>query len=292
VVRTNGTGGKFVDASFVSGNIFSAVITNLTPDDQYSVSASVFNSDGQSPYSSAVIFTTWLNYLAQPKPGNPTVTNVTTSSARPWSSSIQVYGRPPVLEIEMRVRETGATAYASKTYTQPSSPPTFSSLSYATQYVAYYRVRNEVGWSDFSDFAFFTTDPVAPSAPDAVSIRNITQTTFEAYISANSTGGSPITDYELSWGLDPNFSSASKLASGWTIVSGLLGGRTYYVWGRVKNSVGWSPYSPRVSVKTIAGAFVKYNNTWKEAVPWVKHNGVWKVAKPWVRIMGVWKGVK
>lgn len=293
VVRTNGTGGKFVDATFVSGNIFSAVITNLTPDDQYNVSAGVFNADGQSPYSSAVTFTTWLNYQPQPQPGAPSsITDITSSSARPWTSNIQVYGRPPVLEIEMRVREVGASVYAAKTYTTVTNPPVFGSLTRATQYVAYYRVRNEVGWSDLSDNTFFTTLATVPDQPPTPSYNNVAQNAVDIYWTDPNNGGSAIIERQIQWGTDGTTFPNLVTSDGSTRVTNLTAGNIIYFRVRVRNAIGWSSYSPVRTVKLIAGAWVKWNNTWKEAVPWVKVSGVWKVATPWVRIMGVWKGVK
>lgn len=294
IVRTDGTGGKFQDATFVSGNIFSAVITNLTPDDQYTVMAGVMNSDGQSPYSSQVVFTTYLNYREVPAPPSPSAFNITSSSVQSNMGTGYVYGRPDPIEWEIRIRKVGETVYGSQMFSSPGSTRTFSGLARATQYVLYGRARNEVGWSDFSDFTYFTTSPTVPDVPNTPVLSEVTQTTVRVDFTVNENGGSVILERELSWGTNPSFSSFSKIVPDGSneLITGLTGGTTYYVWARVRNEVGWSNYSGRASIKTIAGAFVKWNGVVKEAVPWVKINGVWKVAKPWVKIAGAWKGVK
>lgn len=293
IVRTDGTGGKFVDATYVEsgGDVFAAVITNLTPDDQYSVSAGVFNEDGQSPYSTATIFTTYLTYSPPAKPDPPSVYDITSSGATVWQPAQNLYGRPADLEYEVFVRPVGATAYGSQRY-YPNSARVFGSLSRATQYVAYARIRNEVGWSDNSDYTYFTTLATVPDQPPTPLYANVAQNAVDINFSDPNDGGSAILERQIQWGTDGTTFPNLVASDGSTTVTNLAAGDTIYFRVRVRNAIGWSTYSPVRTVKLIAGAWVKWENTWREAVPWVKMNGVWYVAKPWVKIAGVWKGVK
>lgn len=65
-------------------------------------------------------------------------------------------------------------------------------------------------------------------------------------------------------------------------------GTTHYAKYRVQSNSGWSPWSPIRSFLMPAGAYVKYNGTWKRALVYVKVNGTWKLVQPLVRYQGFW----
>jgi len=78
-------------------------------------------------------------------------------------------------------------------------------------------------------------------------------------------------------------------SNGTSVIGALQPGTTYYFWARGRNAKGWGPWSARSTGRTIAGARVKQNGVWKDAIPYVKVNGVWKLARPYSKVNGTWK---
>jgi hypothetical protein len=152
------------------------------------------------------------------------------------------------------------------------------------------RGRNAVGWSGWSNRGEGVTWTV-PDIPSGPIVTNLTQTSMQVqYNYTENSNNPPTLERQMGYGLSPSaptyFASDS---SGINILTGLVPGGTYYVWGRSRNSVGWSAWSVATQVLLIAGAVVLVGSEWKRAVPYVKQGGVWKVAEPWVKNMGAWK---
>jgi hypothetical protein len=130
------------------------------------------------------------------------------------------------------------------------------------------------------------SDP--PSTPVFGDIR---QTSFvTAFLDGGN--GAPIDSREAAYTTDPGGSGLTIVAAssiGYATVTGLSPGTTYYVWARTHNAAGYSGWSGRGVVRTIAGTRVNDGGTWKEAIPYVRVGGVWKLARPWVRTLGEWK---
>jgi hypothetical protein len=156
------------------------------------------------------------------------------------------------------------------------------------------RGRNDIGWGPWSGrgqaFPWRVPDPPTRVTPSA-----FTQTSMHASFRGQFDGGTAHTEFQLAYGLvnDPNQATVIPNAnSGEIDISGLVPGRTYYLWARGRNQIGFSKWSS-VSVATlIAGAAIKDQNQWKRAVPYVKVGGVWKLARPWVKSAGTWKEVQ
>lgn len=295
IVRSNNTGPQYFDATFAQGGIFSAILTGLTPDDQYAVAAYVINADGTSNWTPYEYFTTYITYSAPPNQAASDihVGTITSSSIAVSQAASNLYGRPPDLEYQLAIRESAGTTWTySNIYTNPAAVLTFSGLDRATQHLIRGRVRNEVGWSDWSGDTYATTLATVPDVPPTPTLSGATQNTVAVAFADPNNGGSAILERQIYWGSTSTPTGNATASDGSTTVTVSPAGSVVYFRVRVRNAIGWSSYSAASSVKLIAGAWVKYNNTWKEAVPWVKVSGVWKVAKPWVRIMGVWKGVK
>jgi len=151
------------------------------------------------------------------------------------------------------------------------------------------RGRNALGWSDWSNRGEGFTWRV-PDPPSAVSVSEITQTSMHTQFFARGDGGVAFTDHQLGYGLS---STAPTIfvnnITGINDLTNLDPGKTYYLWARSQNSVGWSAWSSRTRVNLIAGARVLVGAEWKRAVPFVRVGGVWKVAEPWVKTAGAWK---
>lgn len=128
-----------------------------------------------------------------------------------------------------------------------------------------------------------------PEAPEPVTFAVITQKWVDVVIKPKGTGGSPILEYQIDYGLTNHTKTTTITSDGTTRVDGLNIAATYYFWARARNEVGWGPYSPVRGVQLHAGALVKVGGEWKRAIPFVRTGGVWKIARPWTMSMGVWK---
>ena len=128
-----------------------------------------------------------------------------------------------------------------------------------------------------------------PSAPTPLGVDQATQTSLRFLFSGNSDGGSPIREWQIHYGRTPNGGEWATGSNGSTPVGGLAPAQNYWFWARGRNDIGWGPFSNPISGRTIAGARVKHNGVWKDAIPYVKHNGAWKLAQPYSKVNGIWR---
>lgn len=180
-------------------------------------------------------------------------------------------------------------AGGSKAEVSSDGSTTVSGLSPGTTYYFWARTHNSEGWSPWSGRASAKTlkTPTAPSSP---LLSSVTATSVDVAFSANDSGGSPVTAYQIGYSTSSTGDPTTTVsASSPQVVGGLVPGIVYYFRVRARNSVGWSSWSTYTSVRTIAGAYVKVGTAWKLAVPYVRVGGVWKMAEPWTRSVGVWK---
>lgn len=178
---------------------------------------------------------------------------------------------------------SGATVVSASTST------TLTGLVTGRLYYIWARTHNSKGYSAWSSVKTTTTLRV-PEAPNTPIVSDPTQTSIIASFTDNGNGGSAITAREIGYGKSiVTGIEASVTYTGVTTIPGLQPGQVYYFWSRVRNAVGWSPYSVPASLKTVAGAKVNVNGVWLDAVPYVNVSGTWKIARPWGRIAGVWK---
>ncbi len=157
-----------------------------------------------------------------------------------------------------------------------------------TTYYFWALTHNSAGFSPFSGRATAVTLRV-PDAPTSVILSEITQTSMFAVFLGNGDGGTPVFEWQLGYGTDPDDPTDFLVYTTGETVPDLSPATTYYFWGRGRNAVGWGPWSVVSVARTIGGARVKVGDVWKDAIPYVRVGGVWKLAHPWVRIAGVWK---
>lgn len=154
------------------------------------------------------------------------------------------------------------------------------------------RVRNAQGWSGWSNRGEGTTWQVPPP-PTAPAFYNVTQKSVGvSFPFTDISGNAPTLEKQLRYGKDPTgavIDGTITVDETTEYIYNLDPGKTYYFWGRSRNSVGWGPWSSAYRLDLIAGARVLVGGTWKRAVPYVRSAGVWKVAEPWVKDTGVWK---
>lgn len=127
-----------------------------------------------------------------------------------------------------------------------------------------------------------------PGAPTPKTLDQITQTSIR-YEFRGDTSGLPILEWQIGYSTDPATQYWTVWSTGLTVVGGLLPYTTYYFWSRGRNADGWGPWSPSVTARTIAGAWVKSGIIWKEAYPYIKVDGVWKMMETYIKSAGIWK---
>lgn len=130
----------------------------------------------------------------------------------------------------------------------------------------------------------------APNPPGKPVLTNVTPTSVFVTFADGANNGAAIDSRVIGYGTNPTQVQYQTVSDGSTEVGALHSpGATWYFWGRTHNAKGWSAWGPPASVATIAGARIRFNGTWRIAVPYVKVNGVWRLARPWVKNAGVWK---
>lgn len=168
------------------------------------------------------------------------------------------------------------------------NPVGLTGLSPGTTYYFWSRVRNAYGWSNWSARGNATT-LVAPPSPSITFVHSITQTGMTVVFVPNETGGQPIISYEIGYATSSSAPTTTMAATSPHAITGLSPGTTYYLFVRAESAAGWGPWSTPTPAKTIAGARVKVEAVWHDAVPYVKDAGTWKLARPYGRIAGEWK---
>lgn len=132
-----------------------------------------------------------------------------------------------------------------------------------------------------------------PDAPTTLGFSNIGHTTVRYQFSGNWDGGSPIREWQVSFGTNGSAiegAGNNKYGSNGTIdFSGLIPGQLYYAWSRGRNDLGWSGWSGGSSVRLLSGVKIKVNGEWKNAIAFVKDGGVWKATEPFMKDADVWK---
>lgn len=173
-------------------------------------------------------------------------------------------------------------------YTTNTYGADIGGLSNAYTWYFWGRGHNSVGWGPWSARASAIPFRVPP-APSAVSLSLITQNSLRTAFSSTGDGGTPVREWQLAYGQDPNTPQVYVPSNGTLDLSNLDPGKQYYFWARGRNDVGWGAYSPRSQATLMAGARVNDGGIWKRAVPYVKDGGAWKLARPWAKSGGVWK---
>jgi hypothetical protein len=128
-----------------------------------------------------------------------------------------------------------------------------------------------------------------PGAPIMIGIDQLAHQSFRVRFSGTTDGGSPITQWQIGYGLDPNNVQYTTGSNGTTTIATTFPpGSTVYAWARGANAVGWGPWSARASGLLLPGVKVRVSGVYRDAIPYVKLNGVWVPAVPYVKKAGAW----
>lgn len=115
----------------------------------------------------------------------------------------------------------------------------------STQDVLFRMFDSGLGWGtyDFWQRIDRATVPGVPywvDGPRAVGVNN-------AYMQfyGNGDGGTPVREWQIGYGTDPNYPQYYVGSNGVSNIGGLAGGTWWYFWVRGRNDVGWSGWSGR-----------------------------------------------
>lgn len=217
-------------------------------------------------------------------PSTPVISSVTdTSVYATWAD-----GSNGNATIDQRIIGYGTNPTTVQLEVASDRSTTITGLTPGTVYYFWARTHNEKGWSPWSGRASAKTLKV-PDAPTIPLLAAVRMNSVDVAFTGNADNGSPILEYQIGYGTSSATPTSTVSATSPKTVTGLIPGSTYYFRTRARNVVGWGPWSPASSIRTIAGAYVKVGAEWKLAVPYVKVGGVWKLAEPWIRSVGVWK---
>lgn len=167
----------------------------------------------------------------------------------------------------------------------------FYGLTPNTRYYFWYRVRNSVGWSPWSDRLGVTTHDV-PSAPARPTLSEVTSTSLKASWTPGASNGAPILENDVGYGTGLIAPTQHEYGNSPVIISGLTPSTNYRVWVRHRNAYGWGEWSLSASVQTESGGWYKDGTQWRKVIPYVKYDGYWKPAQPFGKIGGLWKEMK
>lgn len=148
------------------------------------------------------------------------------------------------------------------------------------------------GFGGPTDFPQYIQRATVPAAPTPIGLDTIGHTTMRYRFSGNSDGGSPIREWQIGYGTDPNNVQFTTGSNGVTNISGLSIGTTWYFWVRGRNDVGWGPWSARTSARTLSSGRVKVNGVWREMILYVKVSGKWRQAILYTKRSGAWTALK
>lgn len=224
-------------------------------------------------------------------PPVPALVTVTPTSSSTVSININSNGDggDPLTQIQIGWGSAGAgTPTSFKDMSLSDGTGTVTGLAKGTQYKFWARVRNSVGWSGYTSPKTATTwtEPPAPTTPV---LSEITQNSLKTVFSNNGSGGTPVLEWQLAYGLNGTTPESTIGSNGTLTLNNLVAGEQYFFRARGRNAVGWGPWSAISTAYLKAGAYVKMGGVWQRAVPYVRVAGVWKLSQPYVKIAGLWK---
>jgi hypothetical protein len=101
-----------------------------------------------------------------------------------------------------------------------------------------------------TDFTVFMQRATVPPAPTMNSATTQSSSVIRVIFSGNGDGGSPILEWRIGYGSDPNGAQFFTGSSGTTDIGGLASGVTYYFWAQGRNALGWGAWSGRIQATT------------------------------------------
>lgn len=101
-----------------------------------------------------------------------------------------------------------------------------------------------------TDFSVFIQRSTVPPAPTSFQVFAVTEESISGRFNSNGDGQSPILEWQVGYGPDPNGPIFTTPSNGTSVIGNLARGTTYYFWTRGRNALGWGPWSARTSATT------------------------------------------
>lgn len=158
-----------------------------------------------------------------------------------------------ILDYQMRWgTDSNAVGASTRTVAPGDGSQPITGLKRYTTYYYWVRARNSKGYSSWSSRITVKTLAELPDAPTANYLDGPTQSSLRFRFSGNDDGGATNT-WQIGYGTDPNaVQTIVDAANGDQVISGLTRYTTYYFWARAHNVAGYSPWSNKLSAKTLA----------------------------------------
>lgn len=186
---------------------------------------------------------------APSKPGTPSVSDITTNSAKlSWSAPSDPGSNEGISEYQLRVSTSSSFSSSTAISTGTKKSHTVTGLAPNTTYYAKVRAKNNVGWGDYSNTRTFTTAIAAPSAPGTPSVTSTTSSSIGlSWTAPSNTGGGSIQQYQVQRAKNSAFTDSASTATIGNVRShtstGLTRATTYFFRVRAQTAGGWGPYS-------------------------------------------------
>lgn len=199
--------------------------------------------------------------VAPSAPGTPTVSSITSSTARAsWTASSNT-GGAAIRNYQMQLaRNSSFTTGLSTVETKSGSIRHFdiTGMTRATTYYLRVRSHNGTAWSPWSGTRSFKSAPVPPTVANTHSVINITRNSGTITgISVSDNGGEAPSDLRVQHNSSASTSGASVVTRGaWAqvTISGLPADAVRYYRVAAYNSAGWGSYGAWQSFRTLADA--------------------------------------
>lgn len=115
-----------------------------------------------------------------------------------------------------------------------------------------------IGWTIYNSGLGFPTSTISiyvnrattPPAPRFTDVHATGTSTVHTVFTGQGDGGSPIREWQLAYGTNPNNASYYIGSNGTNDVGGLSSGVTWYFWCRGRNDIGWGAWSARAQAFT------------------------------------------
>ena len=243
----------FSGPTFVENGTSTALaqtISGLSNGSTYYFHVRATNAAGDSPWSATSLGVT--PYTTPSAPLAPVVVaganQVTVTWVAPATNGDQITAYRVTVYNATGGSPVGATLPTSRIVSAPTLSLVFSGLTALIPYTFAVEAVNAAGYSTQSLRSVSATPFTGPSAPTILTVTRVASGAVAVVFTASAANGTPITDYDFEYSLDPTFSAPTFVENGTSTalsqtVTGLSNGSTYYFHVRSTNIAGDSSYS-------------------------------------------------
>lgn len=114
----------------------------------------------------------------------------------------------------------------------------------AGQNVSFTMYNSGLGFGTYT-YTVFIPRATVPGAPYFVDVHATGTTSIHTQFYGNGDGGTPVREWQLAYGQNPNGATYYIGSNGINDIGGLPSGTWWYFWARGRNDVGWSGWSGR-----------------------------------------------